>query len=228
MIIRPVQDHDIDGIMALERETFGGEVSEQAMASRKTMEHRIELYTKIGFEGFWVAEHNTRIFGDIIFHPTAITPQECSSWARATDNGNIIGALDRNGSNMYVTSLAVSKKAPTCTAELLAHTSFIVWLREQKKHYMFCSRMPGFKETNIQTGIRAEDYWQSTNQQGEPLDWMIRMYYYMVGAGPSRFLLDGFPPDKESGGHGVLFAPDNPVRALQSIAQCMALAIPTP
>jgi len=204
---------DLDGIMEVEREEFGT-LGEDTMASRETMARRIEICNSEMPGWFWVALWKKKVVGDIILQPTSLTPQKCTSWNQATDNGTLERTFDPMGANIYVVSLTASGRALSGTSDMLMHTSLVAWARH-RGYYMFCSRLPGFAKTHKETGISIEDYWKRKGPDGGPENWMLHLYWEMSGGvAPLRLLKDGFPPDVDSGGHGVLFALNDPYKAL--------------
>ena len=216
--IRLATIEDFDGIMEVEQEEFGP-LGQGAMASSEVMANRIALCNSQDPGWFWVAEHERRIVGDMILQPTHLTPAECTSWDRATDRGTLVSTFDRTGQNVYVVSLAASQSAPPGTSDLLMHASLVAWARHGGI-YMFVSRMPGFARAHRTSAISPEEYWQLKRRDGSPRDPMLRLYWTRSGrVEPFRLLRDGFPPDEESGGHGVLFVLTDPYRALLATAE---------
>ena len=218
--IRPAIPQDIEGIMALEVETFGP-LGEGAMAHQTMMEKRITLCNQGEYQFFWVAIKQKGVVAYIILQPTSLTQKECTSWGAATDDGTLQKTFDPTGPNLYVVSLAESKRAPIGTTELLLHASAVVWVKRGGL-YMFCSRIPGFAKAHRETGIKAEQYWRLTRSDGGPRDPMLRYYWSRSGGGsPLCLLPNGFPPDKESMGHGVFFALHDPYQALHALGQLL-------
>ena len=216
--VRSAVPLDLLQIMAVEEETFGS-IGEDAMAAEAIMRRRIELCNSGNATWFWVAEDRDSLVGDIILQPTRLTPDECTSWEAATDGGTLRSTFALGGENLYVVSFAASAHAPRGTSSLLAYVAFLEWFRSGKRYFMFCSRMPGFSAAHQATGISPRDYIELRHADGGPRDPMLRLYWEMTGgAEPYRLLEHGFPPDHESGGHGVLFAADDPLRALRAIA----------
>lgn len=217
--IRPARMDDLEGIIRVEEETFGS-IGENATASSAIMASRIARCNSGVNKWFWVAEKEKgHVVGYIVLQPTRLTPKECTSWETATDHGTLNGTFDEKGDNVYVVSLAVRREAAAGTSELLVHAAFTEWAASGKRFFMFCSRVPGFAAMHRKTGISIEDYWFRRRKDGSPSDPMLRMYWRLTGgAEPYILLKNGFPPDKESGGHGVLFAADDPAKALRAVA----------
>ena len=221
LVIRPAVRDDIEGIMNLEIETFEP-VGDGAMASRDLMLSRINLCNSIERhepDWFWVADYDGKIVGDMILQPTHMQPENCISWNNATDNGTLVKTFNRHGNNIYGVSLAVSHNfAPSGTTELLIHKLMILWIKHNMKRFFICSRMPGYKKANEETGVTAENYWRLRCDNGKPADWMLRLFSEMIGVKPVRLLVDGFIVDEDSGGHGVLCVNDDPIEILDILA----------
>ena len=211
--VRSAVLEDIDLIMVLEEEAFGA-VSKEAMASRATMLHRINLLNKGEIKWYWVAEYGDKIVGYMIMQPTDITPEKCSSWHMATDSGTLNKTFNPNGENLYGVSLAISDSAPNGVMELLMHCQFIVWLRGRQKHFMICSRMPGYRAICATMQITPEEYWQMKSPDGTYFDGMLHYFSEFVGVAPVRLLPAGFPEDEDSCGYGVLCVGNDPWTAL--------------
>lgn len=211
---------DIPAIYALEEEAFG-EVGEDGQASTELIKHRIRLLNETQPGWFWVACVGDDVVGDVVVQPTNLSPDECTSWDIATDNGNLTGTFDPEGMNLYGVSVAVSGRAPVATVPLLMHQMLVLRALTSRRHFMFCARMPGFQQEHEQTGISAEEYWRKVGEDGKPHDPMLARFVEMFGEHPERLLPDGYLPDKDSGGHGVLFATSDPLRGLESIAACI-------
>jgi hypothetical protein len=215
--IRPATLDDLDGIMAVEIETFGP-VGDGAAASREVMAHRIELLNGESPEWFFVAQDGGRIVGDSIFQPTNLRPEDCTSWGAATSGGILDGTFSHDGDNVYGVSLAVCPDAPPGTAELLMRQGFLTWQSAKKRLLLFCSRMPGFAAAHRKTGISAEDYMKRQRKAGGPRDPLLYLYWkWTGGARPVRLLEDGYSVDGDSGGYGALFVVDDAAAALQAI-----------
>jgi hypothetical protein len=221
--IRPAERSDLLGIMEVERQTFGA-VGEDAMASLQKMEARIDLLNSANEKWFWVAvaKDGVTILGDMILQPTDFGPEECTSWSAATNDGSLQGTFSPDGKNIYVVSLAVSQRsAADIVSMLLVHASAALWARHGGL-YLFCSRMPGFAQAHAETGIDPEEYIR-LEHRGAPRDPMLRLYWRMTGGvRPFKLLRNGFPPDEESGGHGVLFVLRDPVKALLATGSYLA------
>lgn len=218
MEIRPAALSDLEDIMELESVTFGP-IGTDAMASRDIMARRIKRCNGGRGRWFWIAKDHRRIVGDMILQPTNITPEQCTSWGVATDNGTMNRTFNEKGKNIYVVSFAVRQDASFAAPELLIHVAFVQWLASRKKDFMFCSRMPGFAAAQKKYNVEPEVYWQLTHKDGGPRDPMLRYCWNMTGgAKPFSLLKNGFLPDKDSGGHSVLFILHDPFIALLAVA----------
>ena len=218
--IRLATANDLPGIMDVEAAEFGADMA----TTSAIMASRIKQCNQEGIGCFWVAEEDSVISGTMILQPTNITAKTCSSWEMATDNGTLNGTFAPAGSNVYVVSLGVHAWASAITTPLLVKSSFEFWQRHGGD-YLFCSRVPSFSEVNQKTGISIQDYWQEKRADGGPKDWMMHEYWSMTGkSSPVRLLENGFPPDKASNGHGVLFAANNPDLALVAIDERLSRA----
>ena len=221
--IRPATSSDLDGIMSVEEEKFGT-IDETAMASREQMTHRIKLCNTDHYTWFWVAVQRDKIVGYVVVQPTDLTPDTCQTWDQATDGGKLTKTFNPLGVNLYGVSVAASESAPEQTSLLLLQESIKAWKKTGKKYFMFCCRMPGYAAANEGSAITIDpnDYWQWREPDGGPKDHYLRFFWQVFGADPVRLLKDGYPPDQESGGHGVLFAAEEPQFALQSVGQLLA------
>lgn len=219
LTIRPatIRD-DLDGIMGLEEECFHQD-GLHAMASTEMMARRIEWCNGADPPWFYVATCKGYHVGYVIMQPTNLEPDDCTSWAAATDDGTMERTFDREGKHVYAVSFGVISSAPSHTSDMLVQTSLQYRLYAGKQYYMFCSRMPKFRDAHEKTGITAADYWQQRRaDDGLPRDSLLNMYTKMFGELPTRLLPNGFPPDEASGGHGVLFVAKDPLLNLRSIA----------
>ncbi|HEX4960426.1 MAG TPA: hypothetical protein VF173_06280 [Thermoanaerobaculia bacterium] len=208
---------DLDGIERIEAATFG-RIDPNAAASPATLRRRICLLNADDPAWFLVAVAGADIVGTMVLQPTDLAPEECTSWEAATDNGTLARSFKPDGRNLYGVSLAVPPAAPPGTAELLIHAACIRWIAG-RKHFIFCSRMPGFAATNRKTGISPEDYVKLRRRNGAPRDPLLFLYWrWLGGVYPVRLLRDGYVVDRPSGGHAALFAPTDARAALLAIA----------
>jgi hypothetical protein len=215
--VRPAVLSDIDGIMEVEKESFGEEVSKEAMASPDMMRHRITLLNQYPEKWFWVGIYEGRVVSYIVMQRTALRPEDCVSWSGCTDNGILTNTFDPRGHNIYGVSGGALENIPGAF-DILLHKLLIIWLRSGAGYFMLCSRMPGYRAANEKKAISPEDYWKKKDRSGKPFDWMLKFYSESLGLEPVRLLTNGFSVDKDSGGHGVLCIGTDPVRSLDYLA----------
>jgi hypothetical protein len=217
LTVRDARPSDLAGIQRIEAATFG-RIDPDAAASPAIIRSRIRLLNTSDYSWFLVAVAGANIVGTMVLQPTDLEPDECTSWEAATDNGTLGRSFKPNGRNVYGVSFAVPSEAPSGTAELLLHEAYIRWIAD-RKHMIFCSRMPRFSETNRKTGISPEDYIKLRRRDGGPRDPLLFLYWrWLGGAYPMRLLRDGYAVDRPSGGHAALFAPTDARAALMAIA----------
>lgn len=211
--VRGARKEDIKDIMSVELRQFDS----IGPASREVMRKRIQQCNSGTNKWFLVAEQDNAVVGYMILMPTAITPEDCSSWSKATGDGTL-STWDEKGDNIYVVSLAVLPNASEVVSAMLVYHSTLLWMAAGKSTYMFCARMPELRYRNKKTGITAEEWWQAKKDDGLPADWMLRTYTQMSGGqGPTRLLLNGYPPDSDSLGHGVLYVVTDPIKANKAL-----------
>lgn len=155
----------------------------------------------------------------MIAQPTNITSETCTSWGQATDEGSMNRTFSVRGRNIYIVSLGVKSSAPEKTGARLIEESVRAWKKSGKKDYMFCARMPGYRQENEKNPVDPEHYWRQRGPDDGPKDGMLHWFWRIFDAEPMRLLKNGFPPDKDSGGHGVLFVIRDPDRALQALSR---------
>jgi hypothetical protein len=210
IILRPAAVEDIKGIMQVEQEGWGDKVGTEAMASEETMLSRILLCNSTSPAWFWVVEKNGRIVGHAITQPTSIAPGSCTSWDQATDQGRLVGTFDLEGHYVYGVTIAAANKAPQWTADLLVLAAHKVRQATGRKVLYLCARMSGYGEAKLATGISPEKYWSQTRADGSPSDPFLHLFWNLIGVRPVKLLLNGFPPDPDSDGHGVLCVSEDP------------------
>lgn len=203
----------LDGIMVIERETFG-ELGEEAMASRALMESRMKRCNETGKGWFLVAVHENEVVGYLVLQPTTILPEECVSWDASTDNGTFEKTYSEDGETIFGVSLGAKRSAPPGAVSFLVHKAHTLWIERKKKRIMLCSRIPSLSHVMEQNGARPEEYCFQVDGNGKPLDWLLREFHEMFGVLPARFLRNGYPPDGESAGHGALFVIEDPFKVL--------------
>ena len=214
--VRLATGEDLEGLMLVEHEAFD---PMDAAVSAEVMADRIARFNRVcetpGW--LWLAEVDSEIGGYVLLQPTAMAPGACTSWDHATDEGRLERTYKENGSYLYVVSLGTRNDCLPATSDFLAHITFIRWQAAGSKSLSFCMRMPGFAEANGKTQITPEDYVAQRRPDGGPCDYLLHEYWDVTGrTATMRLLRDGYPPDAESGGHGVLFTVTDPLPALLS------------
>lgn len=201
--IRSATFDDLDGIMEVEKKKW----EEGTGATLEIMRRRIEICNKKEPYHFFVSEEDGDITGYVVVQPTNLTPEICVSWDASTDNGRMEKTYEPNGVNLYVVSIgAISPpKASADTADRLIARIIDVWCQHGGV-IMFTARMPGFASAHEKTGISPEQYCMEKRLDGSPQDAGIYFYWSRSGGvHPARLLKNGFPSDKRSGGHAVLY-----------------------
>jgi hypothetical protein len=206
-------DH-LDDIMEIERETFGA-LGEGAMASRDLMEARISRCNVVGRGWFLIALHEGTAIAYLVLQPTDLLPESCVSWERSTDGGTFEQTYDEEGETIFGVSLGATKNAPPGAASFLIHKAHVLWLERKKKRIMLCSRIPSLSHAMEKSGVAAEEYCFQLDENGKPLDWLLREFHEVFGVLPVKFLRNGYLPDAESAGHGALFVIENPYAVLE-------------
>jgi hypothetical protein len=206
---------DLDGIAAVEEVAFE-EAGEDTVAPRELMRQRIELCNAVAPGWFYVVTHNDVIQGYAVYQPTTLNPGECVTWEKSSDNGTLHNTFDPKGETVFGVSIGTKNDAPDHTGDLLLRVMIEACIASGKKRFMFCSRLPGLREAHI-SGVMPEDYWQLKDANGSPQDGLLKYFHAALGVHPTKFLRDGYLPDKESGGHAALVVVEDLALALQCL-----------
>jgi amino acid adenylation domain-containing protein len=201
--VRPATMSDVSSLSLLEEEEYGW-LGEEAVAPPDLIAERIELLNSGDVPWFWVLERTGELLGWEVSQPTSVDPYKYRSWAEATDNGTLKSTFDPEGKSVYLVAGGISKAADEQAGRLMTLASLLM-LKKTGKYIAFsCLAMPGYRKYFERTGKSPEDYLALTDENGIPLDPFIA---YMVSGWPVkpsfRLLPDGYPPDRESMGHGV-------------------------
>ncbi len=220
VVVRAATIADLDGIMEVEKEAWAEGVGEDAAADSALMRSRIALCNR-GGPPWWFLVVTTakRIEGYVIIQPTAISPEECSGWMHATDEGRLEATFDLRGPYVCGVGLGMRGGAPQVAADLLMAAGHSLRVVTQRDVLYLCGRMPGFAKAHRNSGILAEEYCRKRRGDGSLADPFLRHFEDMISVSPERLLVNGFPPDKDSGGHGVLCVSRN---AMESLARSAA------
>jgi len=225
--VRPAISADLNDIVEVEKESWGEGVGAEAMASPETIASRIALCNSSYPGWFWVAEAYGKVVGNFILQPTRMSPEECTGWDAATDGGRLTGTFNPSGSFVYGVSLAMLGTAPAGAMDLLVHAGHMLRLVNGKRVLYACARMPGFLNANRNTGITVDEYWRLKRKDSTPKDPFLWHFATMIGLLPAKLLENGYPPDEESGGHGVLCVSTDPVKDILTSARRLLGINPT-
>jgi radical SAM enzyme (TIGR01210 family) len=209
LVVRPARPSDLDAIMEVERQSYGGHVSEDSVAAPEIMEQRIALCNQAYPGWFWVVCEAGQVTGYFILQPTQIPPEHCASWAQATGGGRMTATFDPGGPYVYGVSVGSADGARAGTTHALFAALHKLRVLTGKEILYACARMSGFAEASRASGISAEDYWRQRSHR-LPRDPFLRHFEDALGLRPRRLLVNGYPPDTDSGGHGVLCVSDDP------------------
>jgi hypothetical protein len=212
--VRPAQLADVSGIMEVEKESWGEQVGSEGMALESIMRERVRICNEGTPPWFWVVERGERIEGHAITQPTALAPEECTGWDHATDQGTLRTTFDPRGKFVHGVTLAVRNEAPPVTADLLVLASHWSRLSTGRTIIYLCARMPGYAEAFAARNVSPEEYWRECRSDGSPKDSFLHLFWNLIDVRPIRLLRNGFPPDRDSGGHGVLCMNDDPVHSV--------------
>jgi hypothetical protein len=199
--VRKAERRDLPCLIRIEHYSYGS-----LGASYETLRERIEILNREPPGWFWVAVWGNRVVASIILQPTFLTPDECTSWEVATDNGTLRQTFSPEGRNVYGVSLGRCKETPPGASDLLIHQGLAVTAGTWKTSLTFSSRMPGYQSyCTRHPDTTPEQYWQLTRADGTPRDPTLRNFTKSLGHPPSRLLPHGYCSDEASGGHAVQF-----------------------
>ena len=201
--VRPAVMADVPMLSQLEREAYGW-MGEDAIAPPQLFADRIELLNKGDIPWFWVMEHSGKIVAWQVLQPTSVDPYQYESWAEATDHGKLTATFDPHGRNVYLVAGGLRNNT-TIVADHIMTLQTLLMLRAAGCRTAFCClAMPGYTKYYTKTGKSPEAYLAVTDENGIPLDEFITYAISSWPIKPSfRLLRNGYPPDKDSGGHGV-------------------------
>ncbi len=201
--VRPAVMADVARLSELEREAYGW-IGEDAIAPPELIADRIVLLNSSDTPWFWVLERDGEIGAWQVLQPTSVDPSQYGSWAEATDNGTLRATYDPNGPNVYIVAGGAVKRFPSVASHLITLHSLSM-LRKTGRNTMFvCLAMPGYAKYFAETAKAPEEYIAQVDGQGIPLDEFIGLCVYDWPVLPSfRVLRNGYPPDRDSCGHGV-------------------------
>lgn len=201
--VRPAVMADVARLSQLEREAYGW-IGEEAIAPPKLIADRINLLNSGNMPWFWVMERNGELGAWQVLQSTSVDPYTYGSWDEVTDRGRLQATFDPSGRNVYIVAGGSSNHFPTVASYLMTLQTLLM-LRETGRDTIFvCLAMPGYAKYHSQTGKSPEEYIALTDENGIPIDEFIALSVYDWPVLPSfRVLRDGYPPDRDSGGHAV-------------------------
>jgi len=213
--IRRAEQGDLPHLINIEHYSYGA-----LGAGQETLRRRIEILNSEPPGWFWVAARGDRVVASVILQPTSLTPDECTSWEVATDNGTLQRTFLPEGRNVYGVSLGRCKETPPGTNDLLIHQALAVTVGTRKTFFTLCSRMPGYQSyCSRHPDTTPDQYWQLARADGSPRDRTLRNFTKSFGHPPCRLLLHGYLPDEASGGHAVQFVITDFTAALSAVAR---------
>jgi acyl transferase domain-containing protein len=200
--VRPAVIADVTKLSQLEREAYGW-IGEEAIAPPHLIADRINLLNSGDMPWFWVMERSGELGAWQVLQPTSVDPYTYGSWDEVTDQGRLQATFDPSGRNVYIVA-GGSSNLPTVASHLMTLQSLLM-LRETGRDTIFvCLAMPGYAKYHSQTGKSPEEYIALTDEDDIPMDEFIALSVYDWPVTPSfRVLRDGYPPDRDSGGHAV-------------------------
>ncbi|MDH6055572.1 type I polyketide synthase [Umezakia ovalisporum] len=200
--VRPAVIADVTKLSQLEREAYGW-IGEGAIAPPHLIADRINLLNSGDMPWFWVMERSGELGAWQVLQPTSVDPYTYGTWDEVTDQGTLQATFDPSGRNVYIVA-GGSSNLPTVASHLMTLQTLLM-LRETGRDTIFvCLAMPGYAKYHSQTGKSPEEYIALTDEDGIPIDEFIALSVYDWPVTPSfRVLRDGYPPDRDSGGHAV-------------------------
>ena len=124
--------------------------------------------------------------------------------AEATDNGCMKTTFDPQGPSVYMVAGGVSHRVDKIVTCLLVLNNIRLLEKTGRDTIFGCLAMPGYTQYREKIAITPEEYLAITDENGIPTDPFIALFSSAWPVKPSfRFLRDGYPPDRDSGGHGV-------------------------
>lgn len=209
--VRPARVEDIAEIHRLDQQEYGW-LGEGATDDLEFIENQVRTLNSVGTPWVWLLERasddnaqNMEVMGWYIMQPTHKSPHEITSWADATDEGRLKATFDPAGKYLYIVAAGISRKY-TKQAHRLMVLNALSLMKAHKMHGVFaCLAMPGFADAHAAEGIAPEAYVQLTHANGLPKDAFLAFFRELWTGDhrPLRLLVNGYPPDLFSGGHGV-------------------------
>lgn len=209
--VRPATPADDVELDRLDREEYGW-LGEDAVEGIDSIRHQVALLNGGDPPWLWVLERAGRLVGWSVWQPTDVDPKGFSSWAEATDAGALTGTFDPGGRHLYLVAAGVSSDQPKDAHALLVLAAVRLMRARGMSTAFCCLAMPGFAAAHAADGVAPEAYMRRLDDRGLPADPMMSFFRQLWPGShrPPRFLRDGYPPDRFSGGHGVSTVVDIP------------------
>ena len=203
-VVRPAVAADRDEVTRLDREEYGW-LGEDAVEGPESIAHQIALLNGGDQKWLWVLERDGEMVGWTVLQPTRKHPSSFSSWADATDGGRLTGTFDPRGTNLYLVAAGASGDQPKAAHDLIVLNNVRLMRANGIQTAFCCLGMPGFAAEHEASGVEPEAYMRRTTPDGAPADPLMAFFRQLWPGehAPPRLLLDGYPPDQFSGGHGV-------------------------
>lgn len=109
----------------------------------------------------WTAYQNKTPVGFLSAMPTSQAPDDFVSWEESTNNGKLVGKIDRRGKNVYVVNLDVSRSATPDNAQymLMSQLASKV-IKYNSEQVFFESRMPMFRDWVYKDENIGQEKWK--------------------------------------------------------------------
>lgn len=208
--VRPATLEDVPEIHRLDQQEYGW-LGEDATDDADFIHHQVKTLNSSTTPWLWLLEkkstlHSTMdIVGWYIMQPTHKAPGEITSWADATDHGRLTGTFDPAGKNLYIVAGGITREHTKQAHRLMVLNALSLMHKHNMNHVFACLAMPGFSEARASEGVEADEYIRLEHANGMPRDAFLA-FFKELWAGehhPLRLLVNGYPPDQRSGGHGV-------------------------
>lgn len=209
--VRPARLEDIAEIHRLDQQEYGW-LGEDATDDADFIENQVRTLNSVGTPWVWLLEkmseeqpHAMQVVGWYIMQPTHKSPHEITSWADATDHGRLQATFDPNGKNLYIVAGGISRQHTKQAHRLMVLNALSLMKAHKMTSVFACLAMPGFADVHAAEGISAQEYIQLEHSNGMPRDAFLAFFRELWSGEhrPLRLLVNGYPPDQHSGGHGV-------------------------
>lgn len=207
--VRPARAADVAAIHRLDQQEYGW-LGEDATDDAAFIAHQVATLNGMGTPWFWLLERvhphqRKEVVGWYIMQPTHKRPEQITSWADATDHGQLTSTFDPHSQYLYLVAGGISREYTKQVHRLMVLNALSLMQGHQINHVFACLAMPGFSDARELHQLTPEDYLQQTQANGEPKDAFLAFFRELWPGNhlPFRLLRDGYPPDQHSGGHGV-------------------------